>query len=238
MRTITDINDPRLVKALAHPVRVQILSSLEDRVASPSRLAEELDVPLGTVSYHVRILAGLSLIELVDQKQRRGAIEHYYRARGPTRISEAAWEKVPTVVKEALVQATLGEVYNYIDEAAAGGGFSRGDSHLVRQPLTLDARGWKEMAEAVQELWERSKKIEADSATRLHAGRTPRLRGGAGAHVLRAPRRGSARAGRRRRHGPGRRVGIPAAPHGPPADHDLIAGPAARTRRAKSAMSL
>ena len=171
MRTITDINDPRLVKALAHPVRVQILSSLEDRVASPSRLAEELDVPLGTVSYHVRILAGLGLIELVDQKQRRGAIEHYYRARGPTRISEAAWEKVPTVVKEALVQATLGEVYNYIDEAAAGGGFSRGDSHLVRQPLTLDARGWKEMAEAVQELWERSKKIEADSATRLHAGR-------------------------------------------------------------------
>ena len=174
LRSITDINDPRLVKALAHPVRVQILSSLEDRVASPSRLADEIGAPLGTVSYHVRILAGLGLIELVDRKQRRGAIEHYYRARGPTRISEGAWEKVPSVVKEALVEATLGEIYRYVDEAAEGGGFSRGDSHLVRQPLTLDARGWKEMADAVQALWERAKQIEADSATRLHAGQRRR----------------------------------------------------------------
>jgi DNA-binding transcriptional ArsR family regulator len=174
LRSITDINDPRLVKALAHPVRVQILSSLEDRVASPSRLADEIGAPLGTVSYHVRILAGLGLIELVDRKQRRGAIEHYYRARGPTRISEGAWEKVPNVVKEALVQATLGEIYRYVDESAAAGGFSRGDSHLVRQPLTLDARGWKEMADAVQALWERAKQIEADSASRLHAGQRRR----------------------------------------------------------------
>ncbi len=174
MRSITDINDPRLVKALAHPVRVQILSSLEDRVASPSRLAEEIGAPLGTVSYHVRILAGLGLIELVDRKQRRGAIEHYYRARGPTRISESAWEKVPSVVKEALVQATLGEIYRYVDEAAAGGGFSRGDALLVRQPLTLDARGWKELSEAVQVLAERAKQIEADSASRLHAGQRRR----------------------------------------------------------------
>ena len=169
MRSITDINDPRLVKALAHPVRIQILSSLEDRVASPSRLAQELGVPLGTVSYHVRILAELGLIELVDRKQRRGAIEHYYRARGPARISEDAWKEVPNIVKEALVQASLGEIYRYIDEAAAAGGFDRGDSHLVRQPLTLDARGWKEMAAAVQELWERAKEIEADSAGRLQA---------------------------------------------------------------------
>ena len=169
MRSITDINDPRLVKALAHPVRIQILGCLEDRVASPSRLAGELGVPLGTVSYHVRILAELGLIELVDRKQRRGAIEHYYRARGPARISESAWEEVPNIVKEALVQASLGEIYRYVDESAAGGGFERGDSQLIRQPLTLDARGWKELAEAVEELVERAKAIEADSADRLNA---------------------------------------------------------------------
>src|SRR5436853_259023 len=41
MRAISDIGDPRLVKALAHPLRVQILTTLEDRVASPSDLAAE-----------------------------------------------------------------------------------------------------------------------------------------------------------------------------------------------------
>jgi len=57
MKPITDIDDPRLVKALAHPLRIQILNLLRDRVASPSELADEIGAPLGNVSYHVRFLA-------------------------------------------------------------------------------------------------------------------------------------------------------------------------------------
>src|SRR3954465_80381 len=64
MRAISDIGDPRLVKALAHPLRVQILSVLEERTASPSDLAEELGAPLGNVSYHVRTLTDLGLLKL------------------------------------------------------------------------------------------------------------------------------------------------------------------------------
>ena len=67
MRTLHDINDPRLVKALAHPLRIRILAILEDRVASPSEIAEQLDAPLGNVSYHVRQLAELGLISLVRE---------------------------------------------------------------------------------------------------------------------------------------------------------------------------
>ena len=71
MKAINDINDPRLVKALAHPLRVRILGVLQDRVASPSDLAEELNAPLGNVSYHVRILAQLGLLKLVKKRPRR-----------------------------------------------------------------------------------------------------------------------------------------------------------------------
>ena len=56
VRPINEINDPRLVKALAHPLRVSILSALEHRIASPSELADELDVPLPNLSYHIRML--------------------------------------------------------------------------------------------------------------------------------------------------------------------------------------
>ena len=80
MRTLHDITDPRLVKALAHPLRIQILSILEERVASPSQIAEEIDAPLGNVSYHVRQLADLKLISLVKTTPVRGTLEHYYRA--------------------------------------------------------------------------------------------------------------------------------------------------------------
>jgi DNA-binding transcriptional ArsR family regulator len=75
-----DIADPHVIKALSHPLRIKILALLEGNVSSPKELADELEEPLGNVSYHVRTLADLGLIELVKKVPRRGAIEHYYRA--------------------------------------------------------------------------------------------------------------------------------------------------------------
>jgi DNA-binding transcriptional ArsR family regulator len=167
MKAITDINDPRLVKALAHPLRVQILSVLQDRTASPSDLAEELAAPLGNVSYHVRILAKLGLLKLVRKRQRRGAIEHMYRANGRVRVSDRAWGQVPGIVKEAMVEASLDQVGRYVEQSAAMGGFERPEAHMSRQPLRLDAKGWKELSAAVATLLEHANAIEAESQKRL-----------------------------------------------------------------------
>jgi DNA-binding transcriptional ArsR family regulator len=70
----------RLERALAHPVRARALAILEAEVASPKQLADELGAPLGVVAYHVRVLASLNLIQLVDVTQRRGSLEHRYTA--------------------------------------------------------------------------------------------------------------------------------------------------------------
>ena len=67
-----------VAKAFAHPLRVQILIILNERVASPNLLAQELDQSLNLVAYHVRVLEKYDCIELVDTKQRRGATEHFY----------------------------------------------------------------------------------------------------------------------------------------------------------------
>src|ERR1700761_9561038 len=69
-----------VAKAFAHPLRGQILIILNERVASPNLLAQELDQSLNLVAYHVRVLEKYDCIELVDTKQRRGATEHFYRA--------------------------------------------------------------------------------------------------------------------------------------------------------------
>jgi DNA-binding transcriptional ArsR family regulator len=167
MKSISDINDPRLVKALAHPLRVQILAVLQDRTASPSDLAEELAAPLGNVSYHVRILAKLGLLKLVRKRQRRGAIEHLYRASGRVRVSDRAWGQVPGIVKGAMVDATLDQVGRYVEQSAAKGGFDRPEAHISRQPMRLDAKGWKELSTAVGALLNRANAIEAESQKRL-----------------------------------------------------------------------
>lgn len=72
--------DTRTVKALAHPLRVQIVHHLRTReTASPNELADVLDASLGVVSYHVRRLHELGFLKLVKRTPRRGAIEHHYR---------------------------------------------------------------------------------------------------------------------------------------------------------------
>jgi DNA-binding transcriptional ArsR family regulator len=167
MRAISDIGDPRLVKALAHPLRVQILSTLEDRVASPSDLALELDAPLGNVSYHVRTLADLGLVKLVKRRTRRGAVEHYYQARGRAQVSNRAWAQVPGVVKRSMVAVALEQALDQAGAAAATGGFDHEDSNLSRQSVTLDAEGWGELSQAVSRLHDELSAIHERSAKRL-----------------------------------------------------------------------
>ena len=91
----------RMAKALSHPLRSLILSRLNEKVASPSELAEELDAPLGTVSYHVRTLLNLDCIELVSTRPRRGAVEHHYRAIQRAWGDDATWELLPPTANDA-----------------------------------------------------------------------------------------------------------------------------------------
>jgi DNA-binding transcriptional ArsR family regulator len=100
--------DGRLVRALAHPLRVQILEILSERVASPVDLSAELGVDLGHVAYHTRTLDSCGCLELVDTAQRRGAVEHFYKAAPgaslswiPLELDEAGWKEVTKIVEEA-----------------------------------------------------------------------------------------------------------------------------------------
>lgn len=155
------------MKALAHPLRVQILSTLEDRIASPSDLATELDAPLGNVSYHVRTLADLGLVKLVKRRTRRGAVEHYYQARGRAQVTNRAWAQVPGVVKRSMVAVALEQAVDQAGAAAVAGGFDHEDSNLSRESVTLDAQGWDELSKAVGRLHQELGAIRVGSAKRL-----------------------------------------------------------------------
>ena len=167
MKPQSDISDPRIIKALTHPLRIQILAALDERTASPSELAEELHAPLGNVSYHVRQLAGLGLIKLVKRTPRRGAIEHHYKAVARPQISDDAWAGTPPTVKDAVVGAALGDVGSAVTAAAAAGGFSRPDSHLTRTQVTLDERGWKDLDKELNATLARVQRIAGDAEKRL-----------------------------------------------------------------------
>ena len=167
MKPQSDISDPRIIKALTHPLRIQILSALDERVASPSELADELGAPLGNVSYHVRQLAGLGLIKLVKRTPRRGAIEHHYKAVERPRMNDDAWAGTPATVRDSVIASALGDLGEAVSNAAAAGGFSRTDAHLNRTELTLDDRGFRDIDKELKATLTRVQKIADDSAKRL-----------------------------------------------------------------------
>jgi DNA-binding transcriptional ArsR family regulator len=160
--------DQKVVKALAHPIRVRVLTLLNQKVASPSELAEEIGEPLGNVSYHVRTLVDLGCIELVRTAPRRGAVEHYYRALTRPIFSEDDWGRMPPSLKRSVAGAVLSEVWRDVNTAARSNGFDRDDVHLARTPLTLDAQGWQDLHAELDRLLERAIEIQAESASRLH----------------------------------------------------------------------
>jgi hypothetical protein len=51
-----------------------------EEMISPRRLAQEFEVPVSNLAYHVRVLAKCEAITLVRVKPVRGAIKHYYRS--------------------------------------------------------------------------------------------------------------------------------------------------------------
>jgi DNA-binding transcriptional ArsR family regulator len=167
MAPVPNINDPRYVKALSHPLRVRILALLQERTASPRELAEWLDATLGTVSYHVRTLHDFGLIELVRTSQVRGAIAHHYRAKVRPRVSDEAWASAAPIVKQAAVGAALQTVDDYARASAAAGGFDRGEAHLTRTHLRLDDKGWQQAAKACEKLLADLGKVEEAASRRL-----------------------------------------------------------------------
>ena len=162
-----ELIDARLAKALAHPLRVRELAALNEAVASPNQLAEQVGEPLQNVSYHVRVLHGLGCIELVSTAQRRGAIEHFYRAVTRPFFSDRDWERLPRSARHTVSDVVLQLVWEDAAEALRSGRFDeRHERHLSRTPLALDDKGWADLNQVLAETLAKAMDIQTESAGR------------------------------------------------------------------------
>jgi DNA-binding transcriptional ArsR family regulator len=108
--------DQALVTALGHPVRVEILEVLNEREASPRQLEDILGQPLGNLSYHTKVLLECGCVELVRTAQRRGALEHFFRAVPRSFVGHQDLRKVPRSLRTNVTAMSL---QSFIDAAVA-----------------------------------------------------------------------------------------------------------------------
>jgi DNA-binding transcriptional ArsR family regulator len=157
-----------VAKAFAHPLRVQILIILNEQVASPNMLAQQLDQSLNLVAYHVRVLEKYDCIELVDTKQRRGATEHFYRATRRQFLTDSEWSRLPESLRPGLSGAMLKAAFDDIEEALDQGTFDEmEDRHLTRTPLVVDKKGWEDTVSLLLGTLDRLFEIQAEAHERL-----------------------------------------------------------------------
>jgi DNA-binding transcriptional ArsR family regulator len=158
----------QLAKALAHPLRVRILSSLHKGISSPNQLAQELGEPLGNVSYHVKTLLEYDCVELVKTEPRRGAVEHFYRATDRAFLSDSDWAKIPASARKGISGSILESIGQSATEAMAEGTLdARSDSHLSDTPLQLDKQGWKELNKVLTETVDKASAIQKEARKRM-----------------------------------------------------------------------
>jgi DNA-binding transcriptional ArsR family regulator len=156
-----------LATIVAHPTRARAFSILAERTASPVEIAQEIGKDVGHVGYHVRKLQELNLIELVDERPVRGAVEHFYRAiaRPIVDQKEVAAQSVEEreVFTRHILQLHIADVARSMDEHVFD---ARTNHWLIRLPMVVDEEGFDELAALHAEMYDRTLDIQARSDER------------------------------------------------------------------------
>ncbi len=105
---------PEALKALASDTRLLILDLLLDRAATTSQLADALDVPKGTVGYHLKVLESAGLVRIVRTAKVRAMTEKYYGRVGRTIVMGGKADDTDPLY---LIHAALRDVRSVDGEA-------------------------------------------------------------------------------------------------------------------------
>lgn len=160
--------DPLLIKALGHPVREHILAVLNERIASATEIGEELGADVSAFYHHVEELERLGCIEKVATRRRRGANEHFYRAKRALFFDDTAWRRLPATLKADISTSFLQNVFGDAVAAIEASTFdARDDRHLSWTTGWLSASGWRRMTALVNDTLEQLIEIRDESACEL-----------------------------------------------------------------------
>lgn len=132
VREILEIQRAEQLKALGHPLRLRVLETLgahDGEGLTNRELANRLSVDPGHLHFHVRMLLGAGLIELVE---RTGGREKPYRA--VARHVRVAPELIATGAANDAREAMLDQVRQGWAEFAAAGSFRSAQLNVRLDP--------------------------------------------------------------------------------------------------------
>lgn len=159
----------RVAKVMADELRIKIVMELNIREMSPKSFYEEFGGgSITRVSRAFDLLFEFGWLRLTKTEtggRRRGAVEHFYRAKHPAVFYDEAWAPLPMSMKEMISGGILEEFVQRVKEAMEAGTIdAREDRHFSWMPLLLDRQGWDRALGKVDALfhWFLSEQEEAN----------------------------------------------------------------------------
>ncbi|MGA9596592.1 MAG: winged helix-turn-helix domain-containing protein [Acidimicrobiia bacterium] len=176
------VSDPTRIRALTHPLRLELLDVLRDGPATATECAEQTGESVASCSFHLRMLAKYDFIELAERRGREK----------PWRLASPGLDIRPGEDDPESLQATAGAALLYVEHAAeslrasiwAFGGESREwvDATAVTQhQFWATAAELLEVSETLASLTDRFDARNVDPSLRPEGARPVRVF--AAAHV-------------------------------------------------------
>jgi DNA-binding transcriptional regulator GbsR (MarR family) len=127
-----------------------MLELLGHKVASPAQMSRELGTSVSDVAYHVKVLQECKFIRLVKTRPVRGAVEHFYTARGISAFDSYSLLSVPPALRGEVAMIALDHLTRHLHNALEGDTFdSHAEARLVSASACVDELGWKEIVKTV-----------------------------------------------------------------------------------------
>jgi DNA-binding transcriptional ArsR family regulator len=149
---------PELLRAVAHPQRLAILTALEDRALSATALVTELDSDRATIARHLRSLERAGLVRSASIGgsviYETSALPHY---------DNADWRTLSDVVRREALATALTRVQVATSTSLDDGGFDRENIHFSRTALNIGEGDFDRLSADFDSLLDRVDEVQTEA---------------------------------------------------------------------------
>lgn len=164
------LSDRWFVKALSHPVRVEILELLNEREASPVEMKRSLGGTLNLINYHLKVLVDCGCVEISRTEPVRGAVKHFYRAVPRSFFGHPDLRQVPASIRGGATEMSLRSFSRAFRRAAEAGRVDSEDAILNWMSLAVDELGREKAIELSERVLKGFELIAQQSRERAAEG--------------------------------------------------------------------
>jgi DNA-binding transcriptional ArsR family regulator len=161
------------IDALSHPLRIAIVTAVDQRPASATEIARAIDEPVEKIRYQLRGLVAAGLIRVAEERKNRGVLERFYVGRDEAMyFDEEELRDIPVEKKDRMTATFLKVAFREAVSSLAAGTMTD-DSMVVRTSLRLDEQGWNELIRIHREALEKVLTVKGRAERRLRESGGP-----------------------------------------------------------------